>query len=305
MSSRAAHANVSIEDSGIILLPTAKGLDAEAEGYVVVDCYGNERPFNRAFLTTGILATGIEPPDAFAIALDVHRYLLEHHLTRIDSADLVVLTGDRIADTHSRAKADLYLRWHRARRFGQPLVVALSGTTGIGKSTLATQLVMRLGINQVVSTDSVREVLRAAVENDDSSPLHESLLDAGPNQAALYARQAELVTSACAAIAKRCVRDNKSVLFEGTHLFPGELGKALRAHADNPIVVERMLFIDEADIRSRSDDAEKVRRNAAARTLQRTMREVARLAGVREFGIRDGDGLTLRVVNEYVDRSLD
>lgn len=300
-----------------MVLPTTKdlGVVPESDGYVVVDCFGAERPFNKALLATGILATGVETPDAYGIALDVHHHLNEHHITRIDSADLVVLTANRISDKLSRSLAERYLRWNRARRFGRPLVVLLAGTCGIGKSTLATQLAIRLGINQVVSTDTIREVLRTTTPVEDAPELHQSILDAGPSQAVTYARQAQVVTSACVAVARRCLRDNKSVLFEGSHLFPGDLAKALRGHDKNPIVIERMLYLNDTDMASRrgesaNDEAPVNRpgrpdRAAAALTLQRTMRDMAAQAGVRDFAIEGGEDLTRHVVDEYVDGSLD
>lgn len=307
MTADTARAAVAIDDSGILFLPSAKGLESEAAGYIVVDCYGNERPFNLSLLASGILAAGIEMPDAYTVALDVHRHLIEHHLTRIDSADLVVLAADRMAETLPRAKAELYLRWNRARRFGRPLVVALSGTYGIGKSTVATQLAIRLGINQVVATDTVREVLRTTVSEGLLPEMHHSILDARERQEETYTRQAEAVTRACAAIARRCIRDRKSVLFEGAHLLPGELSTALRGGSDNPIVIERMLYSSDVAVVRLGGGSERsaARRDNATRALQKTMRDLAADAGVREVELQSVESLALNVVNEYVDGSLD
>ena len=308
------------EDSGIYAIPREGdlGATADASGVVVVDCYGTERPFNAAVLATGILATGMDTPVAYQIAHDVWQHLNSHHITRIESAELVLLTAERIASALSQSSAELYVQWNRARRLGRPLVVVLSGAHGIGKSTLATRVALRLGVHEVVTTGTVREVLRTIIPSEIISELHDSLLDADVTQANTYMRQAEVVTAACASVAKRAIREGKSVLFEGTHLIPGDLSKSLRGMDENPIVVERLLYLDDDKIDSRplslkSDDDEDVvearqtseRRSLAARRLQKTLLNAAEQSGVRRFEIQNREDLTPNILDEYVYHAFD
>ncbi len=308
------------EDSGIYAMPSERDLEiaTDLSGIVVVDCYGTERPFNAAVLATGILATGMETPDAYQIAHDVWQHLTSHHITRIDSAELVLLTAERIAAKLSRASADLYVQWNRARRVGRPLIVSLSGANGIGKSTLATRVALRLGIHEVVTTSTVREVLRTIIPAEIIPELHESLLDADATQASTYMRQAEVITAACASVAKRCIREGKSVMFEGTHLIPGDLSKSLRGMDEDPVVVERLLYLEDSKIEIRpidmgsNEDADvienrrtKERRALAARRLQSILLNAAEHSGVRPFEIQGREDLTPNIVDEYVYHAID
>ena len=54
-----------------------------------------------------------------------------------------------------------FVRWREVERLDVPLVILIGGATGVGKSTIATQLAARLGIVRVVATDAIREVMRA------------------------------------------------------------------------------------------------------------------------------------------------
>ncbi len=308
------------EDSGIYAIPRERdlGVNADVSGIVVVDCYGTERPFNAAVLATGVLATGMDTPDAYKIAHDVWQHLNSHHITRIESAELVLLTAERIAASLSRAFAELYVQWNRARRLGRPLVVVLSGANGIGKSTLATRVALRLGIHEVVTTGTVREVLRTIIPSEIIPELHESLLDADASQASTYMRQAEVVTSACASVARRAIREGRSVLFEGTHLIPGDLSKSLRGMDEDPVVIERLLHIDDKKLDVRPvtieshEDADvlekrraRERRALAARRLQKTLLSAAEQSGVRRFEIQSREDLTPNIVDEYVYHAFD
>ena len=303
------------DDSGIMVLPTRRELElaAEREGYVVVDCFGTERPFNKSLLATGILATGADTPDAYRVAHSVQDYLFDHHINRIDSADLVVLTGERIAELLSKQTADLYLTWNRAKLTGRPLVVAFAGTTGIGKSTLATQLAIRLGINQVVTTNATREILRTTVPPTVLPELHLSVLEAIDSRVA-YSRQAHAVTAACAAVARRSVADRKPLLIEGAQLFPGEVSKALRSEPTNPVIIERVLYLNDSKLDERhragreagntvASASDPLRDRAAAKELQTVLRELASQAGVRTFDISSSRDVTRQIVSDYIEQA--
>ena len=60
-----------------------------------------------------------------------------------------------------------------------PLVILIGGATGVGKSTIATQLAHRLGIVRVVATDAaIREVMRAMLSAELMPALHVSSFQA-------------------------------------------------------------------------------------------------------------------------------
>jgi len=59
------------------------------------------------------------------------------------------------------------------------VIVLLAGTSGTGKSTLASLLGTRLGISAVLSTDSVRHVMRNFVKEEENPILFCSTYEAG------------------------------------------------------------------------------------------------------------------------------
>ena len=65
-----------------------------------------------------------------------------------------------------------FLRWREVERLDVPLVILIGGTTGVGKSTIATQLAARLGIVRVVATDAIREVMRSMLSSELMPTLH-------------------------------------------------------------------------------------------------------------------------------------
>lgn len=289
--------------------------------YTVIDRFDNELPFSKGILATSILATGAETPRAYDIAEAVQRHLIDHGVTRITGAELTQLTARRIAAELSQPFADRYLMWRKARQLGRPIIVSLLGASGVGKSTLATRLALRLGINRVVTTDSLREVLRTVIPDSVLPELHVSSyeaieMDLAESQAATYRRQARAVASASTAVARRYVTERKNALFEGVHLLPGSLGAALASMPERPIVVEILLVLSDPALHNQRlshrqvtepgrDGSRHIERFDVIRSLQETMRTLAAREGTREFDIGSDEDLTQHIVKEIVDQALD
>ena len=83
---------------------------------------------------------------------------------------LTEIAGDRYAKN--------YLRWREVESLDVPLVILIGGATGVGKSTIATQLAARMGIVRVVATDAIREVMRSMFSPELMPTLHMSSFEA-------------------------------------------------------------------------------------------------------------------------------
>lgn len=223
-------------------------LVAPAGAVVVRDAHGLGLPFSRGLLATSILATGCETDLAYAIASDVQRALARRGAPEIDAAELADLAARTLAERNPMM-AQRYLAWRRMRAEGRPLVVILGGAPGVGKSTVSTRLAVRLGITRIVTTDTIREVLRTVIPPSVLPELHVSTYEAAGAGAAgpdVYLRQARVVGAAVAAVARRLIAERRSAIVEGVHLLPGELATALAEVTPTPYLVELMLTLDDA-----------------------------------------------------------
>lgn len=302
-------------------MPKDLVVEAAFRDYTVLDRDSNELPFSKGILATSILATGADTPRAYDIAEAVQRHLIAQSISRIDAPALTALTAEMIATHLSQPHADRYLMWQKARQIGRPIIVSLLGASGVGKSTLATRLALRLNINQVVTTDALREVLRTVIPASVLPELHvssyESIeMDLGESQAVTYQRQARAVVAASVAVARRCVIERKNALFEGVHLLPGSLTAALQTLPEKPIVVEILLVLHDRDLHNRRllhrqvaesgrDGSRHLARFEVIRNLQETMRSLATRAGIREFDIGSEGDLTQLIAREIVDRAFE
>jgi 2-phosphoglycerate kinase len=125
----------------------------------------------------------------------------------------------------------------------KPVILLIGGATGTGKSTVATQVAHRLGINRVTCTDIVRQTLRAFFPPDQKPSIHRSSFDAPPDAPLIesFLDQTREVAIAVEASVSRAILEGWSMVVEGVHVVPGMLTVA----ADEATVVECVLTIED------------------------------------------------------------
>ena len=107
----------------------------------------------------------------------------------------------------------------------KPIILLIGGATGTGKSTVATEVAHRLGINRVTSTDVVRQTLRAFFTPEYMPAIHTSSFDAGDGTTLVggFVEQTSTVLVAIEATIERALQEGWSMVLEGVHLVPGML----------------------------------------------------------------------------------
>ena len=210
---------------------------------IAVTARGRGAPFSKGFLSQSLLAAAIDPTRAFEVAREIEEDLLRRGVREIDRHELRRLAYRAIHERVGPQAAERFLVWRRYQDPDKPVILLLGGATGAGKTALAQEVAHRLGIAGLVSTDSIRQIMRIMLSKDLVPAIHASSYDAWralPDAAALddpviegFRAMATTVSVGVRAMIDRAVAENASLIIDGVSLVPGLLDVASyhdRAH---------------------------------------------------------------------------
>jgi 2-phosphoglycerate kinase len=193
-------------------------------------------------MAQALSATALSQERAFELACVIERRLAELGAAEVDVAALHSLAEEVLLAEEGETVARRYRRWRRLDRLDRPLVILVGGTTGVGKSTVASMLAARLGVNRVIATDVIRQVLRAFFTEEAMPTVHHSAFEAGGIPG--YRQQAEQVGTGIAAIVDRAANEAKPVVVEGVHVVPGGVHPRVRERC---VLVEALIVVQDPD----------------------------------------------------------
>ena len=204
---------------------------------------GHGLPYSKGLMAQALSATALSQERSFELARLIEARLAERGQAEIDVEALHTLVEEVLLAEEGETAAGRYRRWRRLDRLDRPLVVLIGGTTGVGKSTLAAMLSARLGVNRVIATDVIRQVLRAFFTHEAMPTVHGSAFEVGG--IAGYRDQAEHVGTGIAAIVDRAANEAKPVVVEGVHVVPGGIHPRTRERC---VLVEALIVVEDQDL---------------------------------------------------------
>jgi 2-phosphoglycerate kinase len=206
-------------------------------------------PYSKGLMAQSIMATGVPPERSFALAAEIERRLAGAGAVEVDVDGLRGI-AEQVLEEEGEHVVTRFRQWWRLRRLERPLLVLIGGVTGVGKSTVATQLAGRLGITRVIATDQLRQVVRAFFSHDFMPAVHHSSFEVAralPAYAndesgtiAGFLRQADDLAPGIDALVQRAVSEGTPIVLEGVHLLPEIPDRRLRSNA---VAVQMLLTV--------------------------------------------------------------
>jgi 2-phosphoglycerate kinase len=201
--------------------------------YVVND--GKRYPFSKGILAKSLYQTGVPLEEAYDIVRDILDSIPDE-AGEITSKDLKKHASEELIERGWKEEERYYRLRDALAELNSPVFILLGGGSGVGKTTLATEVGRRLGIDRIVGTDTVREIMRGILSPELVPTLHESTYNAMDRLKTPYitdkliyafSQQVSLVNKGIGSVIDRGIKEGLDMIVDGVHIVPGYLESVL------------------------------------------------------------------------------
>ncbi len=103
----------------------------------------------------------------------------------------------------------------------KPRLLVITGSSGVGKSTISARAAVSLGFSKSATTDTIREALRTQFDAKQAPALHRSSFEpAGNGVVEDWHATVAVLSEAVRAVVSRAASKRSDLLLEGVHIIP-------------------------------------------------------------------------------------
>ncbi|MCG3219752.1 MAG: hypothetical protein H7641_00095 [Candidatus Heimdallarchaeota archaeon] len=187
--------------------------------------------FSRGLLAKKLELVGFSLSDGYEFSIQVHNELLKLKKNEITKKQLDEIVSNLLNQNYTKRLAGQYKKIENWRDSEIPLWILISGAIGVGKSTISRQIAGDLGIQHVIGTDVVRNILQKVLSADIMPELHSTSYKAFQTLRPIYSSRFEevilgfenhskFVNIGVEAVLSRAETESVSIVVEGEHLLP-------------------------------------------------------------------------------------
>jgi len=203
----------------------------------------------------------------------------------------------------------------RIKHSRDSVIILIGGASGVGKTTVAAELARRLGITRHISTDIIREIIRALEPGNScvqgstfaqagkrrSGNQDSSESDPGEHVIQGFLAQARAVNIGLRAILSRARREGINMVVDGANFVPSLLGHGFL----HPAGAQVFSFILTLEDRERHIERFRLRSSSSRRSARRYIDHIHEIHRIQDFLREDAGKSAVPVIeNKELERTV-
>ncbi len=258
-------------------------------------------PFSKGILARSMSPTGLPLDIIYEVVRKIQRDLEQEDIQEVGAKKMRQLVLEELKARGYDEPAKNYRMSRHIAQYRAPVVVLIGGAAGVGKSAISAEISRRLGIERIIGTDTIREIMRYMIPRDLMPVLHESSFQAGNSlrdpyvkNKVIYAfrQQANLVSEGIRAYVERGKKEGLNAVINGVHLVPGLLSLDFD-DPDNRYFHYVIYLDDEEEHRKRFH----LRAEGSFRDPERYTRNMANIRRIQDFMRELAEKLNVMAIN--------
>ncbi len=211
---------------------------------------------SRGILANKLTLFGISFTEGYEFLIDVYNDILNLNQEVVPKSKIDEIISTHLSKAYNEKLAEQYLKIEKWRDSRIPIWILIAGAIGAGKSTLSRKIAGDLGIQHVIGTDVVADILRRILSKDIVPELHSKSYQAYKSLRPIYSSRfdevilgfenhSKYVNLGVDAVLSRAEKENVSIVIEGEHLLPAFFDEALLS---KPNVIYITICVPDPDL---------------------------------------------------------
>ncbi|MBS3762066.1 MAG: 2-phosphoglycerate kinase [Planctomycetes bacterium] len=266
-------------------------------------------PFSEGIMAKSLTGCGLSVSEAYEIVREIRGILQTRRVQKVSSGKLKEMISENLLQRGHGTEERFYRVRRQIRYLDEPLFIVIGGGPGVGKSSISSELGHRLGIDRVIGSDTVREIMRSIISPGLIPTLHESTFKAGDvlktslvTDKLIYAfeQQTSLVCEGIAAVMRRGAKEGLHMILNGVHIVPGFL---------RPILEDKLRYVFQYVINVPDPQQHilyfHLREESAQREADRYVKQIDRIRRQQDYILRMAEQNDVPIIdNMDFERSL-